>query len=103
MQKCAEFSAPYCMELNGKKNALLRVWSQQVDATPSDVNLLCKGVVYDPRETGGAFCDAEERDLELLEGGTVVARDRARLREGSFVHSFLVIATRWKGRRGVLL
>jgi hypothetical protein len=32
-----------------------------------------KGGVYGPRETGGAFCGAEERHVVPLEGGTVVA------------------------------
>jgi hypothetical protein len=54
-------------------SARLVVWSQQVDATPSNINLLSKGGVYDPRETGGAFCDAEDRHVVPLEGGTLVA------------------------------
>jgi hypothetical protein len=49
--------------------------AQPVDATPSDINLFFKGGVYDVRETGKAFLDAEDRDVEPLEGWTVVASD----------------------------
>src|SRR5882762_4208356 len=54
-----------------------------------------KGGVYDPRETVWTFCHAEERHVAALEGGTVVACDRARLRQGAFVHSLSGIASRW--------
>jgi hypothetical protein len=47
--------------------------AQPVNATPSDINLFSKGGVYDSRETGEAFRDAEDRPVEPLEGGTVVA------------------------------
>jgi len=47
--------------------------AQPVDATPSDINLFTKGGVYDASETGEAFCDAEDRYVESLEGGAVVA------------------------------
>jgi hypothetical protein len=39
----------------------------------SGINHLSKGGVYDPRETVRAFCDAENRHVVPLEGGTVVA------------------------------
>jgi hypothetical protein len=35
--------------------------AQSVDATPSDINLLSKGGVYDARETGEAFRDTKDR------------------------------------------
>src|SRR5260370_31851630 len=54
-----------------------------------------KGGVYDPRETVWTFCRAEERHVVPLEGGTVVARDRARLWQGAFVHSLSGVASRW--------
>ncbi len=47
--------------------------AQAVDATPSGIDLLSKGGVYDPRETVWAFCGAEERHVVPLEGRTVVA------------------------------
>ena len=47
--------------------------AQPVDATPSVINLFTKGGVYDASETGEALRDAEERDVEPLEVGTVVA------------------------------
>jgi hypothetical protein len=51
--------------------------AQRVVATPSDINLFSKGGVYNARETGEAFRDAEDRHVEPLEGGTVVASDWA--------------------------
>jgi hypothetical protein len=45
---------------------------QPVDATPSAINLFTKGGVYDAWTTGETLCDAEERHLEALEGGTVL-------------------------------
>src|SRR5216684_6571211 len=54
-----------------------------------------KGGVYDPRETVWTFCRTEERHVVPLEGGTVVARDRARLWQGAFVHSLCGVASRW--------
>jgi hypothetical protein len=69
-EKCAQ------KEFDGAdivRDVRLPRWSQPVDATPSDMNLLSKGGVYDPSESGGAFCDAENRDMVPLEGGTVVA------------------------------
>ena len=58
-----------------KRKASFReaVPAQPVDATPSDIDLFSKGGVYDARETGEALCDAEDRHVEPLEGGTVVA------------------------------
>src|SRR5260370_38087084 len=53
-----------------------------------------KGGVYDPRETVWTFCRAEERHVVPLEGGTVVAPDRARLWQGAFVHSLSGVAPR---------
>ena len=47
------------------------------------MKLLFKGGVYDVRETGGAVCGATDRAMEPLEGGAVVARDRARLRQAA--------------------
>src|ERR1700674_1382579 len=67
---------------------------QPVDATPSAINLFSKGGVYDARETGKAFRDAEDRPVEPLEGGTVVASDWAGLREEPCVHSLYVVAAR---------
>src|SRR5277367_5311979 len=49
----------------------LRGWSQWVDATPSNIKLLFKGGVYDPRETGGAFCGAADGAVEPVEGRAV--------------------------------
>ena len=43
---------------------------QQVDATPSDINLLFKGGVYGSRETGRAFCGATNGPMVPLEGGS---------------------------------
>jgi hypothetical protein len=68
--------------------------AQPVDATPSDINLFSKGGVYDPSETGEAFRVAEDRDVEPLEGGTVVVSDWARLRQEPCVHSLYVVAAR---------
>jgi hypothetical protein len=50
-----------------------RLPAQPVDATPSDINLFTKGGVYDATKTGEAFRDAENRHVEPLESGTVVA------------------------------
>jgi hypothetical protein len=47
--------------------------AQPVDATPSVINLISKGGVYDATETGKTFGDAANRHVEPLEGGTVVA------------------------------
>jgi hypothetical protein len=41
------------------------------------VSLVSKGGVFDARETGEAFRDAEGRHVKPLEGGTVVASDWA--------------------------
>jgi hypothetical protein len=57
------------------------VRAQPVDATPSGINLFSKGGIYNAREPGEAFCDAEGRHVEPLEGGAVVASDWARLPE----------------------
>ena len=51
--------------------------AQPVVATPSAINLFSKGGVYDAKETGEAFCDAEDRPVEPLEGRAVVASDWA--------------------------
>src|ERR1700674_2774328 len=67
---------------------------QPVDATPSAINLFSKGGVYDASETGTAFRDAENRHVELLEGGAVVASDWTRLRQEPRVHSVYVVAAR---------
>ena len=48
-------------------------WTQQVDATLSNMNPLFKGGVYDPGQTTGMFCGAKERHMEPLEGGAVIA------------------------------
>src|SRR5580658_3698188 len=45
-------------------NSRLVGWSQWVGATPSNINPLFKGGVYDPRKTGGAFCGAAEPAME---------------------------------------
>jgi hypothetical protein len=45
-----------------------------------------KGGVYEPRETGGAFCGAKDRRVVPLEGGAVIAYDWARLRQATYVH-----------------
>jgi hypothetical protein len=45
---------------------------QLVDATPSELEALCKGGVYvDQRQAKRAFCGAESRVVEPLEGGPV--------------------------------
>src|SRR5260370_41686656 len=46
-----------------------------------------KGGVYEARETVRAFGGAEERRVASLEGRADVAGDRARVRQGAFVHS----------------
>ena len=61
--------------------------AQPVDATPSDINRFSKGGIYDASETGEAFREPANRHVEPLEGGTVVAYDRACLRQGPCVHS----------------
>src|SRR5713226_9949312 len=61
----------------------------------ANLNLLSNGGVYDARETGEALRDAEDRPVEPLEGGTVVASDWARLRQGTCVHSLSVVASWW--------
>src|SRR5260370_36221026 len=58
-------------------------------------NAVFKGGVYDPRELVWAFCGADGRHVAPLEGGTVVACDRARLRQGAFFHSLSGGALRW--------
>ena len=67
---------------------------QPVDATPSAINRFSKGGVYDTTETGEAFLDPADRHVEPLEGGAVVARDRASLRQGPCVDSVYVVAAR---------
>jgi len=47
--------------------------AQPVDATPSDINLFSKGGVYDAKQSSEAFRGVEDRHVEPLEGGTVVA------------------------------
>jgi hypothetical protein len=47
--------------------------AQPVVATPSAINLISKGGVYDARETGKAFRKPADRHVVPLEGGTVVA------------------------------
>src|SRR6266705_6445956 len=51
----------------------LALRAQPVDATPSDIDFLTKGGVYDPRETVWAFGGAEDRHVVPLEGGRLVA------------------------------
>ncbi|MCU1240374.1 MAG: integrase catalytic subunit [Candidatus Acidoferrum typicum] len=46
----------------GRIAVRLTRWTQQVDATPSNINLLFKGGVYGPRETGGLSA-AQETDV----------------------------------------
>ena len=69
--------------------------AKPVDVTPSAINLFSKGGVYDASETGTAFRDAEDRPVESLEGGAVVASDWAGLRQKPCVHSLYVVAARW--------
>jgi hypothetical protein len=40
-----------------------------VDATPSELKALITGGVYDGTEAERAFCGAESRAVEALEGG----------------------------------
>jgi hypothetical protein len=54
-------------------------------------NLLLKGGVYYAKETGEALRDAEGRDVEPLEGGTVVASDWARLWQEPCVRPIFVV------------
>ena len=42
-----------------------------VDATPRKLIALSEGGVYDRTEAKGAFCGAESRAVETLEGGPV--------------------------------
>jgi hypothetical protein len=42
------------------------LWTQQVDATPSNTDLLFEGGVIDPREVAGVFCGAEGRRTTSL-------------------------------------
>jgi len=58
-------------------------WSQQVGATPSNINLLFRGGVYGPRETGKAFCGANDGPVVPLEGGAVAPYDWARFRQAT--------------------
>jgi hypothetical protein len=44
---------------------------QPVDATPSELKARCEGGVYDRTEGKRAFCGAESRVVEALEGGSV--------------------------------
>jgi hypothetical protein len=44
---------------------------QPVDATPRKLIALSEGGVYDRTESKGAFCSAESRAVETLEGGPV--------------------------------
>ena len=47
--------------------------AQVVDATPSELKALLTGGVYDRTEAKRAFCGAESRAVESLEGGPVAA------------------------------
>jgi hypothetical protein len=42
------------------------VRAQRVGATPSNINLLFRGGVYGPRETGGAFCGVLDDNFDAL-------------------------------------
>ena len=44
---------------------------QLVDATPSELEALSRGGVYDRTEEERAFCGAESRVVEALEGGPI--------------------------------
>ncbi len=68
------------------------MWSQQVDATPSNVNLLCKGGVYGPRETGGAATQKAEIWSRWRAGQSLHEIGRALLR-GSQGQRLRAIAT----------
>src|SRR6266849_2219583 len=83
------------MASNGTgSDARLTLRAQQVDASPSKINLLFRGGVYAPRETGGAVSGATVRHMVPLEGGAIVAYDRARLRQATYVNSLSVVASR---------
>jgi len=66
------------------------MWTQLVDATPSNINLLTKGGIYDPREAGGAPCDAENRHMVPLEGGNSLHEIGRSFGKGAFVNSVSV-------------
>ena len=68
--------------------------AQPVDAIPVAINPFLKGGFYDATETGEAFRDAQERHVEPLESGPVVAYDWAGFRQEPSVHSLYVVAAR---------
>ena len=56
--------------------------AQPVDATRFNINLVSKGGVFDARETGEAFRDAEGRHVKPLENGVVELRSQSNLGSG---------------------